>query len=102
MERVYASLEKGIAEFRSAETRPEKPLTCRASSAFFALLFFGTCFYEDSTPLPCPFSSAPASFGNNGPRAAGGPRALHSVRSAGRRGHGQPLAMCLRPIVMCS
>ena len=89
---VYASLEKGIAEFRSAETRPEKPLTCRASSAFFALLFFGLL----------PPSSAPASFGNNGPRAAGGPRALHSVRSAGRRGHGQPLAMCLRPIVMCS
>ena len=29
----------------------------------------------------------------HGLRAAGGPHALHNVRSAGRRGHGQPLAM---------
>jgi hypothetical protein len=54
--------------------------------AFSALLFFGLL----------PPSSAPASFGNNGApdaRRQVGLNALHSVRSAGRRGHGQPLAM---------
>ena len=79
----YASFQEGIAEIPQRRNRPEKPHTCdllRPSSRFSSSAFY-------------PLLRHLLRLATTGLPTAGGLNALHSVRSAGRRGHGQPLAM---------